>query len=478
MAEIKRQAKRIKNVIRENLMSSTAEDGSILMLGLSQNGKSLLGNYLINGKPSVTPFSPGGKGNSMTKLIQKEETTFKYIEYSEDKEVKVKYNFTIKIIDTPGLLDSEGKDFLNLREIVTELDGLKIGTVILAVNFERRFYDDSFIKYIGFYRTLFPNLFSSNFIIVFTNVSHTAAKLNEYEFLQLNLDSMLNNEAETICKILGLRKVSHQSLNSMPFDVDDVAHSTNVRNFLLMRAGMAEKNHVKFTRIPKLPKMITHCLNEIKSLEKQSQAYIQGLTVAETKLGRVLKSKLDVLALINGFRNKLETSGKFITNHNTNDLELVHEEKFPSKSWGVGWQTHDYYFEVDYIIRKSTIVTTNGCYHTNKEGGVGHYSERGSVSSTWLRGLYGSVMVYAFRSDVFRSEIEVENKRIELNQIELKHLENKFNETLKVEQEHTNEVNEFRTYLAKISEQISNMNEPTFPIEEFDVYQQLYDSIL
>ena len=71
---------------------------SILILGETGNGKSSLGNFILN---KENAFSTSDNTSSETK-----ETNGKYGEGDTKN---------IFVIDTPGLQDPEGKDKINLR---------------------------------------------------------------------------------------------------------------------------------------------------------------------------------------------------------------------------------------------------------------------------------------------------------------------------------------------------------------------------
>jgi hypothetical protein len=460
------------------IVSKKAKDSSLLLLGLSQNGKSLLGNYLINGEASKKPFKIGGEGISETKDITSASVKATHTNYNDKgEEIGVtKYNITI--VDTPGVSDSENRDLINLLRIIKELKAKSVGTVALIVNYERRFYDKSFTDNVMFYKQLFPDLFDKNLFILFTNVSIAKSKVQSREFQEVNLKEQLIKESDKLRQLFKISFVAHDFIESIPLEKEDVEHSASVRQFLLARCSIADQIQILFDKIPKLPAMIEFSKSEISRLEEKVIGYIDGSTKAHLKLKSVLNAKLNQWTRLQEATENKDRKIKQLEYQSSDELKLMSEIKFMDKEWKLGWQSAEYDFgKLPCVIRASPVITPNDCYKYDTFGGIGYNTERGKVSSCFLKGLFGTVMAYTYNKDWYALENKALQENINAELVDIGYRKQLYDINTQDESEQLKLITELKAYISETNEAILKFKQNYFTVGDLTIYKDLYPTL-
>lgn len=123
----------------------------IILIGESGTGKSLLGNYLLD----ANRFKYGSSPYSITTKLQKE-----------------KIDYSLSVIDMPGVYDSQNRDETNFKNALEEIkknpDSYQISLVLIVLNFTSPRIHDRIKRMIKFISELFPKELGKHSAIVFT----------------------------------------------------------------------------------------------------------------------------------------------------------------------------------------------------------------------------------------------------------------------------------------------------------------------
>lgn len=149
---------------------------TILLLGKPGQGKSLLSNFLIDGYNSGK-FKSGETGErGITKVVQVE----------EGRLFNIPANQSVRIIDSPGLMDPTISTTEIIKGIQNAVKGKTVDAVLIPIIARSRFEDYSIIAF-KFAEILLQTM-PKNFFFVFTHCdvmqiteAYVPAYLNNYE---------------------------------------------------------------------------------------------------------------------------------------------------------------------------------------------------------------------------------------------------------------------------------------------------------
>ena len=177
----------------------------VVLMGSTGNGKSTLGNFLLD--PSEehildNPTFPTAKSN-----------------LPDTKEVVIESKDGLTVIDTPGLNEGEHEDLEHTLDILKKLKSQQsITAAILCVNFENKI-DEQYRHTINYYKCHFPRLFEKNVLIVITNYCTDASnpEVKQRTRQGVDVNEIVGNVRETIKKYLTCDP-THFLIDCLPFE--------------------------------------------------------------------------------------------------------------------------------------------------------------------------------------------------------------------------------------------------------------------
>ena len=199
---------------------------SILLIGSTGNGKSSLGNFLLD--PSDEHIQR--KKTFQTGTTNKPET--KPLEYAYDR----RRNPSLRVIDTPGLNEDIEEDRLHMGQVLQSVKELKsITACVFCIKFNSRIHVDAqYKKTIKYYKKLEPKLFERNVVIVLTNFKTDDCSVTMREFQGVNVDDVEFNIQRAIVKSAELSYYPKVfKIDSLPMSEEDRRTSESCRTSLL-----------------------------------------------------------------------------------------------------------------------------------------------------------------------------------------------------------------------------------------------------
>jgi GTPase SAR1 family protein len=310
-------------------MPRSSDPLTVLVIGPSQNGKTTFINRIIQLAVNEVPFGKEGDGNfkcttkcgiydlaiPLTDYFLRDKATGKEYDVPDitdeeeilkdawwRKQTALKYGIepcrpnaptvSIRLIDTPGLDDSEGKDFENMSDVLETLNQLakspmrwerRIHAVVLVYNSQSPF-SYSFQSIIKDYHRCMPNLFGG-LSVVNTNfsIAHLASKRQH-----LVRDKLLGSGESARAKVLrtrteDFRKIVGDGLSPTHFFIDNKPKARLAYDELLSRNAIfdivsfwatAKPMPISQMRLIKTPTM--------QAIDKRIQSYLQTASEAWT----------------------------------------------------------------------------------------------------------------------------------------------------------------------------------------------------
>lgn len=162
---------------------------NILLIGSTGQGKSTLGNFLLNPDEKCQR-----KGHRIFGIGTSNLPHTKRVERGRDQSC----NPNVLVIDTPGLNEGATKDLEHMTDIVSSLKGLKeITACILVIKFDVKI-DVQYKTTIEYYRSLLPKIFEGNILIVMTNFPTDKRSERIREIQGIDVDEVIRNTVAEI----------------------------------------------------------------------------------------------------------------------------------------------------------------------------------------------------------------------------------------------------------------------------------------
>lgn len=398
---------------------------AVLLIGSTGNGKSTLGNYLLN----PNEFKPGGKYFAVAKdnlpktqhsSSEELKVTFQYVVdgsnspkaskiSSSDESLQTAESLTV--IDTPGLNESKVKDFEHMIDLVTTLQEQDtIRACIFVVKFSAKI-DQQYKETIKYYATLLPSLFSKNCLIVLTDYQ-TDDRSEEMRKMQgVDYDNIVSNVKQEICESSGIRFTPILfSIDCIPLGEKEKQSSLNARDAILSYIFSLNETSVTNLRVAKTKALLdedektkTKCEGEIDGYSKRLEEANKG---SKDALADVKKKEKEI--------TDLETKKK---EYQESLSDMDSDELITAYTWSVDdswkflrWQKKDFDITSQWEV-KHVKTWTNGhsTFNYQRDGNRVY----GNMQGDFMRRLYASITLETTKKLKFAHEIDKTKLRIE-----------------------------------------------------------------
>ena len=418
---------------------------NLLLIGSAGNGKSSLGNFLLNCPCTKVAEAAGviaaDDGDENSRNESGEEFSFKEIfqtactNYPQTASVQVEHNLEgrtpLAVMDTPGLNEGAEKDLSHMIEIVREVKNLgSITACILCVKFDSKI-DAQYRATIAYYRKLLPTLFERNVVIVLTNFLMDEYSEKRRRRQKISVDAIVKDTQREVKEIGDLRFEPQVFLiDSLPSTNMELSISEKNRESMLDYIQKSlDPVKIEDMTVAKTIALQLRDEKEISSLDGEIHGY-------NTRLQEANEAAKGVLEKIEHKQKKVSSLKGDIQRLKAESKEKDSEAMMTTKMWSVEdswkwfqWQSKSFEVASAWPVVKYTRWDNGHLewkdFQLDKEKG----EARGRVEGKWFRGLYANLTLLSQKRVVFKGEIE----KLEA---EVTSLENKLTEKTRSVAEH------------------------------------------
>ena len=379
------------------------QNKTILLIGSTGNGKSTLGNCLLDS--SENPKEVFIRGRSNVPLTQNVQMANDLLRLGAGKRMP------LQIIDTPGLNESAVEDLTHMIGIVETVRKAKeITACLLCVKFNAQI-DVQYRATVRYYRSLLPQLFEGNVIVVFTDYSKNSYAVKKREREGIKPDDVIGNAIAAIVEAADLRYTpTHFCIDCLPLDDEDMKLTMEARGAILGYVGTLDGVHTSRLLVAKTPALELIDRERVKQLDGQITGYNEKIKQIKTEAGTVLdtiEATSKNCTRLKAERHNVEEELK------TKDTD----ELLPVKQWTLEekWKfvtTQSRHYDVSSPCQIKEVRYYDNGHLTWEEKKREDTWVSGVVTGEVMRGLYGSITLFAESRVKNADRIQVLKKRI------------------------------------------------------------------
>ena len=439
---------------------------AVILIGSTGNGKSTLGNFLVN------PEKEHIFGEQQT--FKTARTNLPQTQLVESASFKVKdTDSSISVIDTPGIFEDEDKDIEHMINIIRVLHSVgEVRACILVVKFSSK-VDTPYKSSIKYYSKLLPGLFETNLIVVMTDYACDERSKNLRLLQGIDEEQIKKNiftEIVTLCGVSRTPKL--YTIDCLPMSKEEFGVNLQTRDDIISQIFTFNSVSTKDLKVAKTDPIIAADKLSIAQLEGEVSAFDVSLEKATVNAYSAHAQVEQVSKKIRNLKVDVENVGDELGLLNTS--ELVEAE-----SWSIDirWRWFKILsrsFEVTskWPIRDVKYWTNGKCRWTRQEK-VTDYSVQGRVKSKCNRGLHAKVTVEVFMSDKHGEDISILQNDLDNKRESLANAENELAKSQQMHTQFSNEIDSLkkdikgrRTKIEKLSSDYLTMEEclERFPV--------------
>lgn len=434
---------------------------TILMIGSTGNGKSTLGNFLLD------PREEHISGNNQifrTARTNMPETTIVHCASEKKKRP------SLQVIDTPGLNENAFKDLLHMIHIVRKLKELQsVHACILCVKFDLKI-DAQYKATVAYYRKLLPSLFERNVVIVMTSFLTDSRSDLMRQKQGLDVDAIVNNARR---EVIESGQLTFQPqvfmIDSLPLTEDERKTSEKCRASILdfIRQSLRPIS-IKDMRVAKTAALRQQDENEISRLDGEIHGYNNRLIEANKAAKVALKGIEKREKTIVDTKGEIQRIKSQLKDKDT-------DTRVTAQSWSVknSWKWFKSQTESFEVSSAWPIVDCtkwdNGQlkwkdFEWTEDPGRAH----GKVTGKWFRGLYANLTLLTEKRIRHREEISALKQTLKMQEENLKKLHSDVKEFKEMHSMYQADIDLLHQYIKNRSARKEKLLVDPIPIEEAD----------
>lgn len=427
---------------------------SILMIGSTGNGKSTLGNYLIDPRDESQAFRTARTNKPETQTVQ--------------CAVDRKENPSLRIVDTPGLNENEVKDLSHMIDIVSKLKALQsITACILCVKFESKI-DAQYKATVAYYRKLLPSLFEGNVVIVMTSFLTDERTQMMRKKQGVDVDAIVRNAQLEVIESGELKFTPQVFLiDSVPVTENERRASENCRDSILGYIRQSLKPiSIKDMKVAKTTALKQHDAKEIGRLDGEIHGYNMRLKEANKAAASVLNTIERKERAVTDTRGEIQQIKAELQDKNST-------KTVTAKTWSLSnsWKWFERQEENFDISSAWPIVEYSRWDNGHLEWKEFEWSKDpgrayGKVEGEWFRGLYANVTLLTQKREMFKDDIALLDRTLSAREKDLQDLYKDLDEYKARESEHHQEIQLLHEYIKERSMRKEELLADPIPIEE------------
>ena len=394
---------------------------AILLIGSTGNGKSTLGNFLVNPEKEhifgeQQTFRTARTNHPETQLVQ-------------SADFRVQFQGAVRslsVIDTPGIFEDEDKDIEHMINIIRALHTVgRIRAIILVVKFSSKI-DTPYKASVKYYSKLLPGLFETNLITVMTDYACDERSKNLRVLQGIDEEQIKNNiitQLADSCGVITPPKLF--TIDCLPMNEQEFVINLQSRNDIILHVFSFE---TMSTRDLKLAKT-----DAILSADRLSAAALEGEVMAQGD--RMEKLQDDVALLITQIQQLSKRVRGISSDVKAKQGEVAAldtQELVAGATWSVRtkWKmlkSQSQSFEVTskWPVQGVKYWTNGQCRWRRREY-ASPCSVQGAVKSKRNRGLHAQVTLEVYKRDKFAEDLSalrdtISSKEELLGEVEKQH---------------------------------------------------------
>ena len=430
---------------------------AILLIGSTGNGKSTLGNFLIDPRDEVL-FEKQIFKTAQDNMPQTQNV------FRKDFIDKVSRK-TFTIIDTPGLNESDSRDLKHMIQIVEslqEVDGVL--ACVLVVKFNSKI-DAQYKATVQYYRKLLPSLFERNVVIVMTDYATDARSEMLRKKQNIDVDQI---KANTLREIVESGSLAYEPLlftiDCLPIDAEERKFNMAEREAILSKIAAQTPFNSKDLKVAKTHYLKSLDQEKIKECEGEITGYNQRLQQANGRAKEALIKTQQKQQEITDQEKELNGLNAEVNDKDTSDLTEI-----GSWSQSVNWKffqtiTKTFDETTSFKIENVTKWTNGHCKWQDYDQTA--HRVRGKVKGEFMRGVYASLSIETFKSHKYEREIAVLRQQIDRAEKHKRALSQHLNEIRERFREYTEDIKLLEKFIAERGIMIKQLDTNYLSLDE------------
>ena len=429
---------------------------AILLMGSTGNGKSTLGNFLIDPDKDHIIGDKQTFRTARDNLPQTQTISACKLQHGEQ---------TFTVIDTPGLNESAWKDLRHMIDIVKYLRSLEsVGACVLCTKFDAKI-DGQYKATIAYYSKLLPTLFEGNVVVVMTDFATDERSVKLRQIKGTDEEKMKENTIAEIKKLAGLSyRPQLFTIDCLPVSEDEREISMETRKAILdyiaklrpvptAEVVVAKTEHLKQIDDKECGKIHGEIAGYNKRLKQANDRAAETFSKIENE--EVKKSEL--VAELSNLRAELQLK-------DSGDL-VIAEHWSLSREWKLfRWLSENVDITSQWKIANVKKWTNSKCEWSNEEVTEKHF--KGKLQGNFMRGLFASLSLESTKRDKYATEIAILQERVSDKQKRLEDIEKALSEIRKEHDEFLDEISDLNQHLNECLKQIRALSTNYLSLKE------------
>ena len=427
---------------------------AILLIGSTGNGKSTLGNFLIDPRDGVL------LDKQIFKMAQEnlpETQNVKQVSFNDES------GRVFKVIDTPGLNESNVHDLKHMIQIVDTLQKVDgVSACVFVVKFNSKI-DAQYKETVQYYRKLLPSLFERNVIIVMTDYRTDARSELLRQRQGINVDQIKKN---TLREIVESGSLTYDPLlftiDCLP--LEEWKFNLAERKAILKKIAAQKPFSSKDLKVAKTQYLKSLDQERIKECEGEITGYNQRLQqVNERAKEALVKTQLKQQEMTNKEKelNRLRAE---VDDKDSSDLTEVASWSV-SESWKfLKFITREFDKTSPYEIASVSKWTNGKCKWKNYEQTT--HGVKGKVEGDFMRGVYASISLETYKRRKYEHEVVSLRQRIDQAEKHLQSLNQHLNEIKERYREYADDITLLEKFIDERTTTIKHLDTDYLTLDE------------